>query len=122
MFATSGQRRRSALEALAVAAIAGILGPSVSLSSALAPTAIVTTDRNYDCDLNDANSVNNSNNCPKCRCTSWRHCRRFPGGTSLHGLSTPHHGITIERKEPTRRSALPSSMVAGTGVETMTFG
>lgn len=50
------QRRRSALVALAVAAIAGILGSSVSLSSALAPTAIVNTDRNYDCDLNYTNS------------------------------------------------------------------
>ena len=49
-------RRRSSLAALAGAAIAGILASSVSLSSALAPTAIVNTDRYYDCDLNYANS------------------------------------------------------------------
>lgn len=48
-------RRRSALAALAVTAIAGILGSSVSLSSALAPTAVVNTDRYYDCDLNYTN-------------------------------------------------------------------
>ena len=48
--------RRSTLAALVVAAIAGILGSSVSLSSALAPTAVVNTDRTYDCDLNYANS------------------------------------------------------------------
>jgi hypothetical protein len=49
-------RRRSSLAALAGAAIAGILASSVSLSAALTPTAIVNTDRYYDCDLNYANS------------------------------------------------------------------
>jgi len=49
-------RRRSSLAVLAGAAIAGVLGSSVTLSSALAPTAIVNTDRYYDCDLNYANS------------------------------------------------------------------
>lgn len=49
-------RRRSTLAGLVVAAIAGILGSSVSLSSALAPTAIVNTDRTYDCDLNYPNT------------------------------------------------------------------
>lgn len=49
-------RRRSSLAVLAGAAIAGILASSVSLSSALAPTTIVNTDRYYDCDLNYANS------------------------------------------------------------------
>lgn len=49
-------RRRSALAGLVIAAIAGIVGSSVSLSSALAPTAVVNTDRYYDCDLNYANS------------------------------------------------------------------
>lgn len=48
--------RRSSLAVLAGAAIAGILGSSVTLSSALAPTAIVNTDRYYDCDLNYDNS------------------------------------------------------------------
>jgi len=32
------------------------VGSSVSLSSALAPTAVVNTDRTYDCDLNYANT------------------------------------------------------------------
>lgn len=45
-------RRRSTLAVLAGAAIAGILVSGVSLSSALTPTAIVNTDRTYDCDLN----------------------------------------------------------------------
>jgi hypothetical protein len=48
-------RRRSTLAVLAGTAIAGILASSVSLSSALAPTAIVNTDRTYDCDLNYGN-------------------------------------------------------------------
>lgn len=48
-------RRRSTLAVLAGAAIAGILVSGVSLSSALAPTAIVNTDRTYDCDLNYGN-------------------------------------------------------------------
>ena len=49
-------RRRSALAGLVIAAIAGIVGSSVSLSSALAPTAVVNTDRTYDCDLNYPNT------------------------------------------------------------------
>jgi hypothetical protein len=48
-------RRRSTLAVLAGTAIAGILVSGVSLSSALAPTAIVNTDRTYDCDLNYGN-------------------------------------------------------------------
>jgi hypothetical protein len=48
-------RRRSTLAVLAGAAIAGILVSGVSLRSALAPTAIVNTDRTYDCDLNYGN-------------------------------------------------------------------
>jgi hypothetical protein len=49
-------RRRSTLAALFLAAFAGILVSGISLGSALTPTAIVNTDRTYDCDLNYPNT------------------------------------------------------------------